>query len=91
MWLCISFLANRNSGNNEGGSILSAFHRLLHPLQVIDLGEKTPETGLQWLHLLGEVKCRILIAGGDGTIGWVLSTIEKLNIQVCRMHYSIRS
>lgn len=78
---CI-FLANQKSGNNEGGEILSSFRRLLNPAQVIDLSEDDPESALEWCHLLGDVQYSILVAGGDGSIAWILDTIHKLNLKV---------
>jgi diacylglycerol kinase (ATP) len=51
-------------------------------LQVIDLSEISPECGLEWCHLLPSVTCRILVAGGDGTVGWVLQAIDNLRLKV---------
>lgn len=76
------FLANQKSGNNEGGEILSSFRRLLNPVQVIDLSEEDPSTALEWCHLLGDIQYNILVAGGDGSIAWILDTIHKLNLNV---------
>ncbi|ELU15181.1 hypothetical protein CAPTEDRAFT_217352, partial [Capitella teleta] len=48
---------------------------------VIDLSEISPECGLEWCHLLPLVTCRILVAGGDGTVGWVLQAIDNLRLK----------
>ena len=51
-------------------------------LQVVDLGDQRPEDGLEWCHLVGSERCRVLVAGGDGTVDWVLNAIENLQLQV---------
>jgi hypothetical protein len=76
------YKANRKSGNNEGNVILSLFRRLLNPAQVVDLAERPPEAALEWCSLLGEVQATILVAGGDGTVGWVLNAVNKLQLKV---------
>jgi len=51
-------------------------------LQVIDLSEIPPEGALEWCLLLPHVTWRVLVAGGDGTVGWVLSAIDHLKLRV---------
>lgn len=51
-------------------------------LQVIDLNDDSPENALEWCRLLPTVTFRVLVCGGDGTIGWVLNAIESLKLQV---------
>ena len=75
-------LANRKSGNNDGQEILSLFRRLLNPAQVVDLAERDPVAALEWCRLLGNTPCNILVAGGDGTIAWLLNSIHKLRLEV---------
>ena len=55
-------------------------------LQVIDLCELPPEGALEWCLLLPHVTWRVLVAGGDGTVGWVLSAIDKLKLKVSADH-----
>lgn len=76
------FIANRKSGNNDGDIILSLFRRLLNPAQVVDLADHSPEAALEWCSLLGEVRTTVLVAGGDGTVGWVLNAVNKLQLKV---------
>jgi diacylglycerol kinase (ATP) len=86
LFLCLNttalFVANRKSGNNDGDIILSLFRRLLNPAQVVDLAEHPPEAALEWCSLLGELRASVLVAGGDGTVGWVLNAVNKLQLKV---------
>ncbi|XP_014213922.1 diacylglycerol kinase epsilon [Copidosoma floridanum] len=77
-WSPLIVVVNKKSGNNEGAEILSSFRRLLNPAQVVDLSDRDPITALEWCRLLGNVPCRIAVAGGDGTVAWILDTIDKL-------------
>ena len=58
-------------------------------LQVIDLSEIPPEGALEWCLLLPYVTWRVLVAGGDGTVGWVLSAVDKLKLKVSTEHSSV--
>ncbi|KAL7288695.1 hypothetical protein TKK_0017420 [Trichogramma kaykai] len=81
LWNPIIVVANQKSGNNEGTEILSSFRRILNPAQVIDLSEYDPIVALEWCRLLSGVQCKILVAGGDGTIAWILNAIDKLKLK----------
>lgn len=48
----------------------------------MDLAERDPVAALEWCRLLGKTPCTILVAGGDGTIAWLLNSINKLNLKV---------
>lgn len=52
-------------------------------LKVIDIQDISPENALEWCNLLPDVRFYLLVCGGDGTIGWVLTAIERLQLQVC--------
>ncbi|XP_067006529.1 diacylglycerol kinase epsilon isoform X2 [Anabrus simplex] len=80
-WTPLIVVANRKSGNNDGDRLLSMFRRILNPAQVIDLADRPPEAALEWCSFLGEVQAKVLVAGGDGTIAWVLNAIDKLQVQ----------
>lgn len=80
-WNPIIVVGNRKSGNNDGGQILSLFRRLLNPAQVVDLADRDPVAALEWCRLLGNTPSTILVAGGDGTIAWLLNTIHKLSLK----------
>ncbi|XP_076247982.1 diacylglycerol kinase epsilon isoform X2 [Calliopsis andreniformis] len=80
-WKPLIVVANKKSGNNDGEEILSVFRRLLNPAQVVDLSERDPVAALEWCRLLGKVQCTVLVAGGDGTIAWLLNAIHKLKLE----------
>ena len=47
--------------------------------QVFDLSEGGPEVGLRCIAPGGEyMDCQLLVCGGDGTVGWVLATMDEL-------------
>jgi diacylglycerol kinase (ATP) len=80
-WKPLIVIANTKSGSNSASQIVSHFRSVLNPLQVMELGANGPTDALQWIIKASPVQCRILAAGGDGTIGWILNTIVSLNIE----------
>lgn len=80
-WEPLIVIANTKSGSNTGSNVLSMLRGYLHPLQVMELGTRGPQDALQWAVKTSPRPCRILVAGGDGTIGWVLNAIYTLNIK----------
>lgn len=51
-------------------------------LQVFDLSELTPAKALQLCTLLPPGSVRVLVCGGDGTVGWVLDAIDTMKLKV---------
>uniref|UniRef100_A0AC34GT55 Diacylglycerol kinase n=1 Tax=Panagrolaimus sp. ES5 TaxID=591445 RepID=A0AC34GT55_9BILA len=70
---------NPKSGGNKGSKALHTLCWLLNPRQVFDITAlKGPKYGLEMFRKLG-TQLRVLVCGGDGTVGWVLSTLDQLN------------
>uniref|UniRef100_A0A673XMQ6 Diacylglycerol kinase n=1 Tax=Salmo trutta TaxID=8032 RepID=A0A673XMQ6_SALTR len=69
---------NSKSGDNQGVKFLRRFKQLLNPAQVFDLVNGGPYLGLRLFQKFDNF--RILVCGGDGSVGWVLSEIDKLNL-----------
>eukprot|EP00898_Chlorokybus_atmophyticus_P002698 jgi/Chlat1/3429/Chrsp23S03821 len=67
---------NKRSGAQEGATLRRRLARLLNPLQVFELSsEQGPEVGLA---LFANVThFQVVIAGGDGSVSWVLNAIEQ--------------
>ncbi|XP_034232119.1 diacylglycerol kinase eta isoform X2 [Thrips palmi] len=69
---------NSKSGDNQGVRFLRRFKQLLNPAQVFDLIGTGPGLGLRLFRHFDPF--RILICSGDGSVGWVLSEIDRLNM-----------
>lgn len=80
-WRPVIIVANMKSGSSLAEDILSHFRGILNPLQVIELTRRGPEMVVKWLERLKPFQCRILIAGGDGTVGWIMNTIFERKVR----------
>ncbi|VDP83800.1 unnamed protein product [Echinostoma caproni] len=69
---------NPRSGGNQGLVLLRKFQWLLNPRQVFDLSQGGPRMGLELFNRVPNL--RILACGGDGTVGWIFSTIDELKM-----------
>ncbi|KAJ3031710.1 hypothetical protein HDV00_008211 [Rhizophlyctis rosea] len=72
--LCV---VNPSSGAQDSPALLRGLYALVNPCQVADVSRDNPEALLRAFepHLS---RCRILACGGDGTIAWVFSILDKL-------------
>ena len=75
-------IGNGKSGSNEACHVLSSARTYLNAVQSIDLSNQEPNVALTLCTLLKETQCRLLVAGGDGTIAWVLDAVQNLRIEV---------
>ncbi|XP_055679633.1 diacylglycerol kinase theta isoform X7 [Lutzomyia longipalpis] len=67
---------NVKSGGCQGLELISSFRKLLNPYQVFDLDNGGPLPGL---YVFRHIKTyKILVCGGDGTIGWVLQCLDNV-------------
>ncbi|KRF78933.1 diacylglycerol kinase eta isoform X8 [Drosophila virilis] len=69
---------NSKSGDNQGVKFLRRFKQLLNPAQVFDLISTGPSLGLRLFRHFEMF--RILVCSGDGSVGWVLSEIDRFNM-----------
>nr|CAH8831940.1 unnamed protein product [Trichobilharzia regenti] len=65
---------NLKSGGCQGMDLIVAFRRLLNPFQVFNLDYGGPLPGLYCFRHL--VSYKVLVCGGDGTVGWTLSCLD---------------
>lgn len=74
---------NPKSGGLKGRELLYSFRKLLNPHQVFDISNGGPLAGLHTFRELPQF--RVLVCGGDGTVGWVLGVLEAVRHKlVCR-------
>jgi diacylglycerol kinase (ATP) len=74
------FVNSKSGDNYQGVKFFRRFKQLLNPAQVFNLPSTGPELGLRLFRHFDPF--RILICSGDGSIGWVLSEIDRLNMHV---------
>jgi diacylglycerol kinase (ATP) len=69
---------NSRSGGQMGNYLLEELRSNLNPLQVVDLHTTGPKAALKLFANVPNV--RVLVAGGDGTVAWILQTIDELDM-----------
>jgi hypothetical protein len=67
-------LVNGKSGGGQGREVLHRLASMMNPSQIFDITEMGPLMGILMFRKVHEF--RVVVCGGDGTVGWVLNTIE---------------
>ncbi|KAK3261784.1 hypothetical protein CYMTET_29325 [Cymbomonas tetramitiformis] len=67
---------NGRSGGHQGAELCKRLRCMLNPLQVVELPLAQPQPALRLF--LSVMRLRILVAGGDGTVAWVLSALDEV-------------
>ncbi|GAB1290686.1 Diacylglycerol kinase iota [Apodemus speciosus] len=62
----------------KGTKVLQMFMWYLNPRQVFDLSQEGPKDALELYRKVPNL--RILACGGDGTVGWILSVLDELQL-----------
>ncbi|KAJ3018419.1 hypothetical protein HKX48_002920 [Thoreauomyces humboldtii] len=72
--LCI---VNPASGAQNSGALLRGLFAMLNPVQIIDTSQENPEALIRAFEPVID-RCRVLVCGGDGTIQWAISILDKV-------------
>ncbi|CAH0489823.1 unnamed protein product [Peronospora farinosa] len=67
---------NSRSGGKMGLHVLRHIRKWLNPVQVYDLSHQSPIEPLR--RFIGLPRLRILVCGGDGTVGWILGALDEI-------------
>mmetsp|Transcript_23617 Transcript_23617/g.65529 ORF Transcript_23617/g.65529 Transcript_23617/m.65529 type:complete len:1027 (-) Transcript_23617:108-3188(-) len=70
---------NSRSGPQQGHLLTTQLRGLLNPIQIWDLADGGPEEILESFSIFSRL--RILVCGGDGTVSWIVNTIESMEIE----------
>jgi hypothetical protein len=79
-WTPLLVFVNSRSGPQQGHLLIAQLRGLLNPIQVWDLADGSPKDILESF-TNSFSRLRILVCGGDGTISWIVSTMEQMKLQ----------
>lgn len=81
-WTPLFVFCNLKSGNNDADHIIRILATILNPLQIIEMNKKSVDIALKWMESYSNsIKFKILVCGGDGSVGWILSSLSKLEFK----------
>ncbi|KAJ6633775.1 Diacylglycerol kinase epsilon [Pseudolycoriella hygida] len=80
-WKPLIVVANLKSGDSTAAGVMAIFRSVLNPIQIFELSASGPGDAIRLISKMRSVQCRILVAGGDGTVGWILNEIVQKNIK----------
>lgn len=78
-WTPLLVFVNSRSGPQQGVLLITQLRGLLNPIQIWDLADGGPEEILESFCAFS--RFRVLVCGGDGTVSWIVSTIEKMELE----------
>ena len=64
-------------------------HIYIYDYQVVNLNEVSPDEALEFCRLVDTFQCRVIVCGGDGTVGWMSAAIQRANLKVIFTHYKL--
>ncbi|TNM91554.1 hypothetical protein fugu_019934 [Takifugu bimaculatus] len=73
-----SFKRRTSKKGLDGAKLLQMFMWILNPRQVFDLSQGGLREALELYRKVPNL--RVLACGGDGTVGWILSTLDELQM-----------
>lgn len=80
-------LVNPKSGGKQGELVMNRLLGIFHAEQVVDLTKCNPKDAIEKFST-AVPRYRILVCGGDGTIGWVLNSIQNVYMKRPTTNYS---
>ena len=69
---------NTRAGSQQGPILKTQLRSLLNPIQIWDLADGGPEKILKSFSVFSRL--RVLVCGGDGTVSWIISTLDKMQL-----------
>lgn len=76
-WNPLFVFANASSGSADARIIMTHFSRILNPLQIIEMNRENVKKSISWMQEYSDiVEFKILVCGGDGSVGWILDDLS---------------